>query len=130
MWKAKLLRISQFLSVWLFWPGLVLVAWGELTPHPPDLGQVLGWDKAEHFIAYFGLAGMATMVLGMGPRLARAIFAIILISGVLEILQGYTGRDPEILDFVVNSIGAFAGLGLGSLMLWWLTPLVGVRTER
>ena len=129
MWKAKLLRISQFASAWLFWPGLVLIAWGELTPHPPDLGQVLVWDKAQHFIAYFGLSAMATMVLGRGPRLAGAIFGIILFSGVLEILQGLTGRDPELLDFAANSIGALAGLGVGMLVFWWLNPLVGAKAQ-
>ena len=127
MWKAKLLRIFQVLSTWLFWPGLVLVAWGELTPHPPDLTPILAWDKVQHFIAYFGLAGMATMMFGFGPRLARAIFAIILFSGILEILQGFTGRDPEVLDFVANSMGALAGFGVGSLLYWFLDPLVGVR---
>ena len=127
MWKAKLLRISQLLSTWLFWPGLVLIAWGELTPNPPDLGPMLGWDKAQHFIAYFGLAGMATMILGLGPRLGQAMIGIILFSGLLEILQGFTGRDPEILDFLANSLGAFAGLGVATLIYWWL---VGARPRR
>ena len=127
MWKAKILRSFQFLSTWLFWPGLVLIAWGELTPNPPDLGSVLGWDKAQHFIAYFGLAGMATMVFGFGPRLIQAIIAIILFSGILEILQGFTGRDPDILDFAANSVGALSGFGIGCLLYWWLDPLVGAR---
>ena len=48
------------LSHWLFWPGVVLIVWGELTPNPPNLGGIFGWDKLEHFTAYFGLAGMAT----------------------------------------------------------------------
>jgi hypothetical protein len=43
---------------------VLLIGWGELTPHPPNLGGLFGWDKLEHFTAYFGLASMATMVLG------------------------------------------------------------------
>jgi VanZ family protein len=127
MWKVKLLRFSQFLSLWLFWPGVVLIAWGELTPNPPDLGGIFAWDKMEHFTAYFGLASMATLVMGLKPRLAWAFLGIILFGGALEILQGYTGRDPDILDFTANSIGAFAGLGVGALFLWLLDPLVGAR---
>ena len=34
---------------------------------------------------------------------------MILLSGALEILQAFTGRDAEILDFVANSLGALAG---------------------
>ena len=127
MWKVKLLRFSQFLSHWLFWPGVVLITWGELTPNPPDLGGVFGWDKLEHFTAYFGLASMATLVMGFKPRLAGAFLGIILFGAMLEILQGYTGRDPDMFDFLANSIGAFAGLGVGALFLWLLDPLVGAR---
>jgi hypothetical protein len=25
--------------------------WGKLTPHPPNLGSLFGWDKLEHFTA-------------------------------------------------------------------------------
>ncbi len=109
MWKARLVR---------FFSCCVAVAvlarrgpdrLGELTPHPPDLSGVLAWDKAQHFTAYFGLASMATLALGLRPRLAAAILGVILLSGALEILQAYTGRDAEILDFVANSLGALAG---------------------
>ena len=128
MWKVKLLRFTQFLSHWLFWPGVVLITWGELTPNPPDLGGIFVWDKMEHFTAYFGLASMATLMMGLKPWLAWAFLGIILFGGALEILQGYTGRDPDILDFTANSIGAFAGLGVGALFLWLLDPLVGARS--
>ena len=115
MWKVKLLKLLQNLSFWLFWPGVAVIIWGELTPHPPDLSSVLAWDKAQHFIAYFGLAAMATMVLGLNRRLAWAILAVILLGGSLEILQGFTGRDPDILDFVANTIGALSGTTVGVL---------------
>lgn len=124
---ASLLRLTRFLSLWLFWPGVGLIAWGELTPSPPNLDAVLGWDKLEHFIAYFGLASMATLVIGLRPKLALAILGVILFGAVLEILQQFTGRDPELLDFAANTIGAFAGLGAGLLFLRVTDPLVGPR---
>ena len=120
-----LVRLVQTLSRWLFWPGVALIAWGELTPQPPQFGGVLGWDKLLHFTAYFGLASMATMVVGARPKLAWTLLGVILFGGLLEILQGFTGRDPEILDFVANSMGAFAGLGVALLFL--RLPLVGAR---
>ena len=115
---SRLAGILRILSRWLFWPGVILIVWGELTPHPPDLSQAFDWDKLEHFTAYFGLAAMATMILG--PK-ARPFFIldIILLSGVLELLQSLTGRDPEIWDFAANSIGALSGLAAG-LLVWRL----------
>ncbi len=130
MWKNRLEQFAQTLSLWLFWPSMALITWGELSPHPPDLSGVLMWDKAQHFVAYFGLGGMATLALGVRPKLAWTILGIILFSGALEILQGYTGRDPDIFDFIANSIGAFAGLAAGMLFLWLLGSLVAApRTD-
>jgi VanZ family protein len=117
MLKANILKLLQNLSLWLFWPGAALIVWGELTPNPPDLSSVLAWDKAQHFIAYFGLASMATMVLGLNRRLAGAILGVILLGGALEILQGYTGRDPDIFDFIANLVGALCGTAVGA-MCW------------
>jgi VanZ family protein len=126
-WKKQLVRFIQSLSLLLFWPGTILIAWGELTPQPPQLGGVFGWDKLEHFIAYFGLAGMATLALGLRQVLGWAILGVILFGGLLEILQGYTGRDPEVMDFVANSLGAIAGLGAGVLFLRLFDPLVDAK---
>lgn len=113
----RLVKILRVLSLWLFWPGVALIAWGELTPHPPHLQGPLDWDKADHFIAYFGLASMATMILGLRARLAGAIAGGILLSGALEILQAFAGRDAEILDFVANSLGALTGTLVAATIL-------------
>src|SRR5277367_2513341 len=106
---TTLLAILRRVSRWLFWPSLVLVVWGSLTPNPPHIITLI-WDKAEHFIAYFGLAAMATLSLGLGNRLAWAIFGLINLGGALEVAQHFTGRDPEVMDFIANSLGVFAGL--------------------
>lgn len=117
MWKASLVRFFRLLSLWLFWPGVLLIAWGELTPNPPQMNGVLGWDKAEHFIAYFGLASMAALVIGLRRRLAWAILGVILLGGALEIMQYFAGRDAELMDFVANTLGALAGTLAGALFL-------------
>jgi len=93
----------------LLWPAIAIVAWGELTPHPPEqVSELLGWDKAQHFIAYFGLALMA--VLGWSGRRAFALFLIIVaLGGMLEILQAVVGRDAEWGDMLANTLGAVAG---------------------
>ncbi len=121
MWKEKLMRTGHWLGVWLFWPGVALIMWGELTPHPPDaVNQLFGWDKAEHFIAYFGLAGMATLALGIQRILTWAVLGVIALGGVLEIVQGMTGRDADVFDFVANTLGALTGTMLGVAILLYL----------
>jgi len=117
MWNAKLVRFLRLLSLWLFWPGVLLIAWGELTPNPPQMGGLFGWDKAEHFIAYFGLASMASLVIGFRRRLAWAILGVILLGGALEVVQYFAGRDAELMDFVANTLGALAGALGGALFL-------------
>jgi len=117
MWKASLLKLLRNLSLWLFWPGVLLIAWGELTPNPPQMAGLFGWDKAEHFIAYFGLASMASLVIGFRRRLAWAILGVILLGGALEIVQYFAGRDAELMDFVANTLGALTGALAGALFL-------------
>ncbi len=100
----------------LFWPGVVLVVWGELRPRPLPVAALI-WDKAEHFTAYFGLAAMATMVLRRGRRLVWALFGVIALGAVLEVLQTFTGRDAEGLDVLANTIGVLSGFGVAALLL-------------
>ena len=120
MWKAGLLNFFRSLSFWLFWPGVALIAWGELTPNPPELTGLLAWDKADHFIAYFGLASMATLVIGLRPRLVPAILSVVLLGGALEILQALVGRDAELMDFAANTLGAGAGTAAAAALLMLL----------
>src|SRR5215469_7438610 len=98
-------------GAWLFWPALAVVAWGELTPHPPKLADLL-WDKAEHFIAYFGLTLLASLAWGLRWSLAWVFVGMVALGGVLEILQYFVGRDAEWGDFLANDLGALAGLGV------------------
>jgi VanZ family protein len=113
--RAKLFAFLVIAARWLFWPALALIVWGELTP---GVGLPI-WDKAQHFLAYFGLAGLATTALR--GRSFWAMLALIALGGALEILQGYTGRDPDIHDEIANAIGAvsgwLAGLGLQRLLV-------------
>jgi VanZ family protein len=105
------------LGAWLFWPALAVVAWGELTPHPPRLEGPLMWDKLDHFIAYFGLALLATLAWGLRRSLIWVFLAVVSLGGVLEILQTIVGRDGEWGDFAANDLGALAGLGLAAAYL-------------
>lgn len=98
-------------GAWLFWPALAVVVWGELTPHPPEVTALL-WDKAEHFIAYFGLTLMASLAWGLRRSLVWVFAAMVALGGALEILQSFVGRDAEWGDFFANDLGALTGLGV------------------
>ena len=111
--KERLLKWTVLASLYLFWPGLFFVTWGELTPHPPAWTEFF-WDKSLHFTAYFGLAAMATLVLGNGRKLLWALVALAIFGGLLELLQGFTGRDPDIHDEIANGIGLVAGYVVAS----------------
>ena len=96
-------------GAWLFWPALAVVVWGELTPHPPRLAQLF-WDKAEHFIAYFGLTLLASLAWGLRRSLVLVLAAMVALGGALEIIQSFVGRDAEWGDFFANDLGALTGL--------------------
>jgi len=118
------LRWGQILAVYLFWPAVAVVVWGELTPSPPPMVQLF-WDKLLHFIAYFGLSGIATMALGARKRAFWAVLALIALGGALEIIQGFTGRDASFYDELANSLGAVSGFGVSWLLYQLLSAKVG-----
>ena len=100
---------------WLFVPALAVVIWGELRPstHGPDVV----WDKLLHFTAYFGLASIATVALRERRRAIWAAFALAAFGGILEIVQGFVGRDAEWGDELANVIGVISGVAAGLLTL-------------
>jgi VanZ family protein len=116
VWREKIMKLSYILALYLIWPAIVVVVWGELTPNPPHM-VALFWDKLLHFTAYFGLAGLATVALNARKRAVWAVLALIALGGALEILQGFTGRDPDIYDELANTLGALSGGSVGWLLM-------------
>jgi VanZ family protein len=101
---------------WLFLPALAVVIWGELKPstHGPEVI----WDKLLHFIAYFGLAGIATVALADRVRaIAASALALAVFGGILEIVQSFVGRDAEWGDEAANIVGVFAGSAAALMLL-------------
>lgn len=120
--------MQKFLAKWLprlaftlFVPALVLVGWGELSA-PGAVAELHFWDKALHFAAYFGLAGILCVALKGDRRVLTATVLIALFGAVLEILQGMVGRDCSLADEVTNILGAISGAGTGWIVLKLLRP--------
>lgn len=111
--KAAFLSRLAFV---LLLPALVLVAWGELSKNAAAAEAVF-WDKALHFFAYFGLSGMAFLALKGGSKVPAALLSLAVFGGVMELLQGLTGRDPDFYDEIANCAGILAGALTGYVIL-------------
>jgi VanZ family protein len=106
-----LLHAARIADEILFYPTLGLVIWGELTGTEPHVLDLLGEvnDKVLHFIAYFGLAAMAATGFKSRRAVLVASLGLIVLGAVLEIVQGFTGRDMSFYDELANTAGVIAG---------------------
>ena len=88
---------------------------GSMRPHTGLPGP------AEHFLAYF-IAGfiIAAPKRSTAYRIAAAIL-LGLYSGAFELLQNFVpGRDPEILDFIMSSLGAICGVSAFAIAAYFV----------
>lgn len=103
---------------------------------PLKLPSVIGLDKIAHFVMYTGTCSvMWTEYLRKHQRinywrmLLLAVVAPILMSGIIEIIQGIKTnyRGADIYDFYANSFGV-----LMSLLIpygWWLKQKFGTTAQ-
>lgn len=91
-------------------------------PEPPQIPSEMPMlDKIEHFGAYLILAALLTFYLkrshlGRKKALVVSVLLMLVVGALIEVLQGYTGRNPEASDLLADFIGAVCG-GLLSLFL-------------
>jgi VanZ family protein len=115
--SRPILHKARIADAILFWPVLALVIWGEIfAPPGPGLLDRIN-DKILHFMAYFLLAAMASMALKSRRTAMLAVLGIIVLGGVLEIIQGYVGRDMSFYDELANTLGAIPGGIIGRLII-------------
>ncbi len=112
--------VSRFAAIFSL-PILAGVIGGELGPAQSVFGMS---DKTMHFTAYFLLALLSTFVFKAGWRAIFAIAGMILMGGLLEIVQGFIGRDMDIFDEIANACGAIGGGIMGWAILVLLTRCV------
>ena len=111
---AILVRLAQL----GFFSALVFTFYSAVIP--PHLAvQLVPWDKAEHFIAFYALTGLAAAAF---PR--RHLFWIAaLLSGfgaLIEFVQGLAvvHRDRDYWDWVADTLAISAALA-PMLLVWW-----------
>ena len=92
---------------------LVVLIVGSVLPADTEEIQpaYLFGDFVLHAFGYFGLTVLLVLAQRNPKILASAIVAA-LIGLALEGVQGMTAdRDPQVMDALANTVGAFAGAG-------------------
>lgn len=98
-------RKINWLGLAVFIAASIFTLYAALAPGD-DTAGLSPWDKAKHFIVFYGLTFLATMAL---PRSRFwKIGGVLLAFGIgIEILQGLpiVGRDADIFDVVADTLG-------------------------
>ena len=101
-----------------FFAALLFTFYSAVAPaaHAPHLAP---WDKANHFIAFYALTGLAVAAF---PRRNLAILAALLsgFGALIEIVQGLpmVNRDRDFWDWVADTIAIACALS-PMLLYWW-----------
>lgn len=101
-----------------FFAALLLTFYGALTP-PSHALKLFPWDKAEHFIAFYGLTGLAVAAY---PKRNLFIVAASLsgLGALIELVQALPilHRDCDFWDWVADTLAIIAALA-PMLLVWW-----------
>ena len=107
--KTRLIRVAAA-------GAAVVIAVASLSPQLPAIETGFG-DKLDHLAAYLVLSLLVG--LGWSERFVPSVIvgAAVGFGGLLELLQHFSpGRQANWADFMVNSLGALAGLALAMLV--------------
>lgn len=106
--------LSSKLFKVLFALGVIIIAIGSVMPGK-QLPSSLPWDKALHFVGYFGLGFLARMGSDRRPAWLLMV-ACIVFSLAIEIAQMFIpNRGFEWQDLVANALGVVSGVLVGIL---------------
>jgi hypothetical protein len=109
-----LTRIAQA----AFFAALIFTFYSAVIP-PQDALHLVPWDKAEHFLAFYGLTGLAVAAF---PRRNLFIVAALLsgFGAFIEYVQGLdiVHRDRDFWDWVADTVAITAALA-PMILGWW-----------
>ena len=115
-----LLRVAQF----LFWAAAIFTFVCAVLPYEHTI-HIFKWDKAEHFLAFYVLTGLAVAAF---PRASLLIIAAALsgFGAFIEFVQGlsWVGRDRDFQDWVTDTIAI--GMAMAPMLaVWWRKQFEG-----
>ncbi|MDP9084407.1 MAG: hypothetical protein M3N50_11675 [Pseudomonadota bacterium] len=101
-----------------FFAALIFTFYSAVMP-VTEAARLIPWDKALHFIAFYGLTGLA---LAAFPKTRLWIIAASLsgVGALIEVVQGlpFVHRDEDFWDWVADTIAITAAMS-PMLLLWW-----------
>jgi len=101
---------------------------GMLGPFQGAEQAFVPWDKAAHFMAFYGLTLLMFSAFPNRRRLDLAVLATFA-GAAVEVLQMFIGRDGEVGDALADAAGAFAVL-VPVWLEWARQPRVERRSSR
>ena len=117
-WPVFRISTLAVLAKIAFFAALVFTFYSAVIP-PQHALQLVPWDKAEHFIAFYALTGLAAAAF---PRRHLLLIAIALsgFGALIEIVQGtpLVHRDKDVWDWVADTLAIGAALA-PMLLVWW-----------
>ena len=112
-----------------FWRILaIIVAVGivalSLLPKPPEIPVGIDYaDKFAHFFAYLVLGFLVFASIFWGKNTGTILSTVFIVTGLcvfygglIEILQAFTGRRPELWDLAADLFGAVCGASICALV--------------
>jgi hypothetical protein len=101
-----------------FFTALIFTFYSAVIP-PKQALQLAPWDKAEHFMAFYALTGLAVAAF---PRRNLFVVSALLsaFGALIEFVQGLdiVHRDRDFWDWVADTIAIIAALA-PMLLVWW-----------
>jgi hypothetical protein len=81
--------------------------------------QLVPWDKAEHFIAFYALTGLGVAAFPRRPLWVVAV-SLSALGALIEFVQGLSivHRDRDFWDWVADTTAIVAALS-PMVLVWW-----------
>ena len=122
-------HILTIITLVFYWPGIFILTHIPVPASP--LFEIHVSDKTLHFLAYFILVFLLWFAINPNAKVswrkpaAWWILFVVVWYGVFdEWLQGYVGRDPDVMDFLADLSGSAAALILLSVLNFWTAALI------
>jgi hypothetical protein len=117
---AAVLKVSWLirLAQGAFFAALIFTFYSAVIP-PQQALQLVPWDKAEHFLAFYALTGLAVAAF---PRRNLFVLAALLsaFGAFIEFVQGLSivRRDRDFWDWVADTVAICMALA-PMILVWW-----------
>jgi hypothetical protein len=110
-WLNRLAQVA-------FFAALVFTFYSAVIP-PQKAVQLVPWDKAEHFLAFYALTGLGVAAF---PRRNLFLIAVLLsaFGAFIEFVQGLSivHRDRDFWDWIADTVAIIMALA-PMILVWW-----------